>query len=136
MTNGFVYVARHPHKWIKGNPCLFYFKTPIYPTYFKHFYSIAKWKDCFILNRTILSIIPADEHIRDNFYNITIDNLRDIILEYSNFLSKWEWDDERSCNWKEHKAVIKHNYRQLIKMYLFMKIYNNEGRLFYFYQKN
>lgn len=136
MTCGFVFVARNTYKSIKAPKCKINLKYPLYPEYFKHYYSIAKWRDCYYLHRTILSMLPEKAHLRNKFYNITISDLKDIIIEYQNFLCKTEWEDNLSCDWYTNKKILKDNLKQLKQIYGFMRIYNNEGRLFYFSQIN
>lgn len=135
MTNGFVYVTRHQSKLIKLNPCKLHLNSPLYSKWFKHYHHVAVWHNCYYINDAFLSSLSPEDNIRNNFYNVSLDALKEMIREYENFLCKRDWEDYRVIKWKDARKMAYRNLRQLIKVMIYMIIFPNEGRLIYFYQK-
>ena len=134
MVNGFVYVTRHQSKLIKLNPCKLRLHSPLYPKWFKHYHNVAIWCNCYHIHDTFLSSLSAEDNIRDKFYNVSLDTLKEMITEYENFLCESEWEDYRMIEWKDAKKMAYRNLRQMIKVMFYMTVFPNEGRLCYFYQ--
>lgn len=131
MTSGFVYVARHRHKRLKGWHCTP--RKPIYPKFFTEYYTIARWNNCPILTNTIKILMPEAKNIKGNYYEVSFEEFGEVMKEYANFLEKSEWEDAGTCPWGENKQLLKEYLWRMLRIYAFMSIYPNEGRMVFYF---
>lgn len=131
---GLVYITRHELRTFKDREC--HLNAPSrekIPKYFKYAYNIAMWEDCPNLQQAIESCLSAQDYLNRRLYEVSYDALKEMYVEYGNFLSASEWEDEETCPWKFHKKILR-EYRNIMRKVLaFMNVYKDEGILVYWH---
>ena len=131
---GLIYVTRHELKPFRNREChLKARRREKIPEYFKYAYNIAMWEDCPKLQQTIENGLSAQDYLDRRIYKVSYNTLKEMYVEYVNFLSAKEWEDEKTCSWERHKNILR-EYRNIMrKVIAFMYVFNDEGMLIYWH---
>jgi hypothetical protein len=78
-------------------------------------------------------LIPEAKNIKGNYYEVSYEEFGEVMKEYANFLEKSEWEDAGTCPWGENKQLLKDYLWRMLRIYAFMSIYPNEGRMVFYF---